>query len=63
MTKTNTGHKHCWIENVAKRGSVEVVNCLLKFINDVAHNWPELVLWSDICGGQNRNVNTVAFLI
>ena len=54
---------HCWIENVAKRGSVEVVNCLLKFINDVAHNWPELVLWSDICGGSNRNVNTVAFLI
>ena len=54
---------YCWTENVAKRASVKVVSCLLKFVNDVAHDWPELVLWSDTCGGQNRNVNMVAFLI
>jgi len=61
VTKTNTGHMYCWTENVAKRGSVEVVSCLLKFVNDVAYDWPELVLWSDSCGGQNCNVNMVGF--
>ena len=62
-TSTNTGYMYVWTENVAKRGSIEVGSCLLQFVRNVANDWPELVLWSDSCGGQNRNLNMVALMI
>ena len=41
---------------------------MLKFVRSIASTWPDLslhrlVLWSDTCGGQNRNFNMTAFLI
>ena len=56
-------YMYCWTEGTAKRGSVEVISCMLKFLRSIASTWPELVLWSDTCGGQNRNFNMTASLI
>ena len=62
-TSTNTEYMFAWTENVAKRGSIDVGSCLLRFVRNVANDWPELVLWSDSCGSQNRNLNMVALII
>lgn len=46
-----------WSENVASRGAQEVASCLLKHLNN---NLPDeveaAILYSDSCGGQNRNI-------
>lgn len=62
-TYQKQGYMYCWIEGTAKRGSNEVGSCLKKFINDECKDWENLILWSDCCGGQNRNVNITSFLI
>ena len=49
-------------KNVAKKGSTEVVGSFFKFIQDVAHDRPELVLWSNFWV-QNRNINMIAFFV
>lgn len=49
-----------WTENIAKRGSDEVLSCLFEFIQNqdpIEH----LVVWSDSCAGQNKNFNLIAF--
>lgn len=54
--KTNNGYFHTWKENEAGRGAQEVGSCVIKFLD--THLQPEaedLILWSDSCGGQNRN--------
>lgn len=54
--KSNNGYFHTWLENQAGRGAQEVGSCLIKFLD--SHLQPEaedLILWSDSCGGQNRN--------
>lgn len=50
------GHFYVWLEHEAGRGTQEVGSCLRKYIqenlnSDVTH----LILWSNSCGGQNRN--------
>lgn len=55
-SKTDRGYFHTWIENQAGRGAQEIASCLIKFLD--LHLQPEaeeLILWSDSCGGQNRN--------
>lgn len=54
--KTDKGYFHTWKENQAGRGAQEVGSCVIKFLDK--HLQPEaedLILWSDSCGGQNRN--------
>jgi len=53
----------CWVEGAAKRGSIEMGSCLLKFIQQNCSTWDELVLWSDSCGGQTRNWNIMCLLL
>lgn len=58
----NSDSKHCytWGEEEGARGSNEMSSCLLKHIRDeVPEGVKELKLFSDCCGGQNRN-STVA---
>ena len=64
-TVDNQAYMYCWTEGTAKRGSIEVISCMLKFVRSVASTWPKLVLWCDTCGGQNCNfnINMTAFLI
>ncbi|XP_060806519.1 uncharacterized protein LOC132903184 [Amyelois transitella] len=47
---------YMWPETIAKRGSNEVASCLLHFIENSARKGiKDVRLWSDNCGGQNRN--------
>lgn len=50
------GHFNVWYETDASRGAREIASCLIKhFDNTDMENIEELILWSDSCGGQNRN--------
>lgn len=48
-----------WDEVIAKRGSVEVANCLSKYLNlhHDENGQTSLFLLSDNCPGQNMNIN------
>ena len=56
----NTGTMYCWDETQAKRGSNEVASCLLHYFT---HKLPDevetLYLFSDGCGGQNKNYTII----
>ena len=52
-----------WHEGVASRGSCEVGSCLLKHLSSMSSTATHLTLFSDSCGGQNRNINIVALLM
>ena len=55
---TGKGHMFMWPENVAKRGSNEVASCLYKYIETYVNpKIKELVIFSDNCAGQNKNLN------
>ena len=43
-TLKNQRYMYFWTEDVAKRGSLVVASCKLKFIIEVAVDWPELIL-------------------
>ena len=50
---------HMWHEGVASRGSEEIGSCILNHIQHMTTSATNLVLYSDSCGGQNRNINIV----
>ena len=52
----------CWPETVSGRGSDEVVSCLLLYFNTLPQHVTTLYLYSDGCGGQNKNANMMRFL-
>lgn len=56
-------HMYIWSENVASRGAQEIASCL-KF--HITNNLPEetkhIILYSDGCAGQNRNIKMVLML-
>lgn len=54
-----------WHEAVAKRGSVEVVSCLKTWI-DMEYakgDFTKLIVVSDNCAGQNKNINLVLYYL
>ncbi|CAG9765894.1 unnamed protein product [Ceutorhynchus assimilis] len=52
-----------WLEGQAGRGAQEVGSCLLLYIaNNISKTVKNLILWSDSCGGQNRNIKMVLLL-
>ena len=47
-----------WTENIANRGNGEIASCLFRFCELFKCGQPEinhLIIWSDSCGGQNKN--------
>lgn len=61
---TTKGHQsvmQTWTEDVAGRGSAEVVSCLWNFVQtcDNAKMKKKLVVWSDSCAGQNKNFQMI----
>ena len=49
---------YVWNEAVAKRGSSEIASCLTHYLeNFVPARVNKLVIFSDNCGGQNKNIN------
>lgn len=59
----DVGHCYVWVEGEAGRGAQEVGSCLLKYIDmKLRPSVEHLILWSDCCGGQNRNIKIVLML-
>ena len=59
--KTGSASMYLWDESIAKRGSVEIASCLLHYIdNEIDDEVEKLVIFSDNCGGQNKNWNVVS---
>ncbi|CAH1232326.1 unnamed protein product [Diabrotica balteata] len=53
-----------WYETKGARGSQKVISCLYHYFkNDILPHATKLVLFSDCCGGQNRNWNLLHFLM
>ncbi|KAL0821958.1 hypothetical protein ABMA28_005346 [Loxostege sticticalis] len=56
-------HCNVWVEGEAGRGAQEVGSCLIKHITErLDSNVKCLILWSDSCGGQNRNIKLILML-
>ena len=54
--KTGHASMYLWDESIAKRGSVEIASCMLHYIeNEIKPEVTKLVVFSDNCGGQNKN--------
>ena len=54
---TNKATMYMWNESVASRGSQEVGSCLLAHLQEMNTTATNLTVYSDACGGQNRNIN------
>lgn len=52
---TNDAYMYVWNESMASRGPQEIGSCLLHFIKNYVHT-EQLIMYSDQCGGQNRNI-------
>lgn len=58
------GYMYLWDETVASRGSQEISSCLYKFFsNHIPKDTKKITLYSDSCGGQNRNIKMSMMLI
>lgn len=61
--KRNAAYMYIWNESIASRGAQEVSSCLLKhFENFVPSETESIILYSDACPGQNRNIKTTLLL-
>lgn len=61
--KRNRAFMYIWDESVASRGAQEITSCLLKhFKNCVPMNTKTIIVNSDACPGQNRNIKTTLML-
>ena len=54
---------YIWNESEASRGSQEVESCLLTHFKEHPTTATHLIAYSDSCGGQNRNINTVCLFL
>lgn len=54
---------YIWNESIASRGGQEVASCLLKHLKShIPENTKHVILWSDSCGGQNRNIKVTLLM-
>lgn len=54
---------YVWSEDVASRGGQEIGSCLLKYFEDhLPQEVTQIILYSDSCGGQNRNIKVALLL-
>lgn len=61
--KRDLAFMYIWNETIASRGAQEISSCLLKhFENYVPPETEEIILYSDACPGQNRNIKTTLML-
>ena len=60
---TSVGCCYMWAEIEAQRGSAEVGTAMLKYISSLPKTVRTVILYSDCCGGQNKNRNLATALI
>ena len=56
----DVGHMFLWDESIAARGSDEIGSCIVKYLRVNTTAAKKLVVFSDNCGGQNKNWNMMA---
>lgn len=61
--RRDLGFMYVWDETIASRGSQEVGSCVMKHIQTQASKAKHLVMYSDACTGQNRNLKFALFLM
>lgn len=49
-----------WDESMAKRGSEEIGSCIVKYISVAKVRSKKLIVFTDNCGGQNKNWNIMS---
>lgn len=54
---------YVWDETIASRGSQEISSCLLKHFKNNAADKKHIILYSDACTGQNRNLKVALMLM
>lgn len=60
---TGQAYMYMWSENVASRGADEIGSCVIKHLQaHIGANTKKVYLYSDSCGGQNRNINMCLLL-
>ncbi|XP_063225537.1 uncharacterized protein LOC134532706 [Bacillus rossius redtenbacheri] len=62
-TNTNSAYCFAWTEINGKRGSTEIGTCLFDYLTGLPEQVTEVSLFSDTCGGQNRNKHVAALLL
>jgi len=62
--KEHTANLYVWNEATAKRGSSEIGSCLIHYINNYLQDCiNKIVIFSDNCSGQNKNINLSLLLL
>lgn len=63
--KKNISTMFVWDETQAKRGSIEVASCIKKWVDEEMEKgkFDKLVVVSDNCAGQNKNLNLVLYYL
>nr|CAH7758157.1 unnamed protein product [Callosobruchus chinensis] len=59
----NNAYCYLWTEMNGKRGSTEIGSCLYYYLQQLSETFKEITLYSDTCGGQNRNQNVAALCL
>ena len=54
---------YCWSELEGRRGSNEIGTCVFRWLTQLPYETKEVSLYSDTCGGQNRNRNVAAMFL
>lgn len=61
--KNETAYCYVWDETRASRGSQEISSCLKKHFDTCCRGKKHIIIYSDTCGGQNRNINVALSLM
>lgn len=60
---TNRAYMYMWYENVASRGADAIGSCIIKHLQaHIGADAKKVYLYSDSCGGQNRNIKMTLLL-
>ncbi|XP_050497716.1 uncharacterized protein LOC126878867 [Diabrotica virgifera virgifera] len=53
---------YLWNESIASRGPDEIASCLIHFFKYHAGDKSHIIMYSDQCGGQNKNIKLTAIM-
>ena len=57
---SSMGNCYLWTEVDGRKGSDEIGTCLLKYFQEIPDSISKVDIFSDNCGGQNKNIQIVA---
>lgn len=63
MKPPNDAVCYCWTEVDGSRGSCEIGTCMYRWLTSLPDSIDDVVMYSDTCGGQNRNRHMAAVLL